>query len=269
MSSINTCIICGTESVPYFQKTFGKYGLAEVDYVRCPGCGFVYSKTHSAMSDEEWSTLNRDYHAGYQSNPENPDDPRWLARIDAQAAVINDCTELGLIPRERPWLDYAAGGGQLSESLRSLGGPTLLNYDRYMTTPEPKLKGAPEPGQFDFVITTSVFEHLRTRADLNAINALVSPSGVMGVHTLVSATVPADPAWFYLLPVHCAFFSNASMAILFGEWGYQSSLYEVNSRLWLFFRRPHREIRAILDQADLRTGKPAYFSKDGFMDYWK
>jgi hypothetical protein len=221
------------------------------------------------MTDDEWNTLNRNYHASYQSQTENTDDPRWLARIKAQAEIIDDCTHLGLIPRGRPWLDYAAGGGQLSAALSSINGLTLLNYDRYMTTPEPKPKNDPSSGEFDFVITTSVFEHIRTRRDLDAINSLVSPNGVMGVHTLVSEVVPADPNWFYYLPVHCAFFSNKAMSILFRDWGYQSSLYEVNSRLWLFFKRAHDEIRPIIDEANLRKGKPTYFSKASFMDYWK
>jgi hypothetical protein len=264
------CMICGsTESVPYFTKTFGKYGLGDVDYRECTGCDFVYSKTHDDMTDAEWGALNRDYHSGYQSNTENPDDPRWLARIDAQARVIDDCTKLGLIPQNLPWLDYAAGGGQLSTSLRAISDLTLINYDRFLPSPEPKLKGEPAAGAFDFVITTSVFEHLRTRADLEAIQSLVSSHGVMGVHTLISEKVPADPKWFYLLPVHCSFFSNKSMEILFRQWSYQSSLYEVESRLWLFFKRPYAEIQPIVDKANSRSGKQTYYAKAGFMDYWK
>jgi hypothetical protein len=261
-------MICGSkESVPHFKKTFGKYGLGVVEYRKCVGCDFVISKTHDDMTDAEWGTLNRDYHAGYQSHTENPDDPRWLARINAQARVIDDCTQLGLIPTKRPWLDFAAGGGQLSTSLRKISNLTLLNYDRYLPSPEPQ--GEPTPGAYDFVITTSVFEHIRTRPDLDAIQALVSPDGVMGVHTLVSEKVPADPDWFYLLPVHCSFFSNKSMELLFRQWGYQSSLYEVDSRLWLFFKRPYAEVQPIVDQANARKGKPTYFAKAGFMDYWK
>ncbi|MEO6610498.1 MAG: methyltransferase domain-containing protein [Aestuariivirga sp.] len=258
MSIDSTCMICGNEeSVPYFKKAFGKYGLGVVEYRKCDGCDFVFSKTHNDMTDAEWGTLNRDDHAGYQSQTENSDDPRWVARINAQASLIDDCRQLDLIPTKRPWLDFAAGGGQLSTALRKISDLTLLNYDRYLPSTEPKSE--PALGAFNFVITTSVFEHFRTRPDLDAIQALVSPEGVMGVHTLVGKQVPADPDWFYLLPVHTSFFSIKSMGLLFSQWGYKSSLYEVDSRLWPFFKRPYSEVQAILDKANARKAKPTYF----------
>ena len=43
---------------------------------------------------------------------------------------------------------------------------------------------------------------------------VVAPNGAFGMHTLVAERVPSDPAWFYLEPPHCAFFSNAAMARL-------------------------------------------------------
>ncbi|AGW91651.1 hypothetical protein N234_16600 [Ralstonia pickettii DTP0602] len=265
----NRCLVCAGPSFPYFSKRFSGFGLSDVEYTRCARCGFVLSQTHADMSDEDWSTLNAAYHSGYQSLEHNPDDPRWLARIDAQAAFIADCAHLGLIPAERPWIDYAAGGGQLSAALQRVSDRTLLNFDRYMGCPEPALKTAPMPATFDFVISTSVFEHLRTREGLDAINALVSTSGVMGLHTLVREEIPADPEWFYLLPVHCSFFTNRSMEVLFREWGYQCSIYEVESRLWLFFKRPFEEIKRVVDRANEREGKATYLFKQGFLDYWK
>ncbi|UDM51233.1 methyltransferase domain-containing protein [Cupriavidus sp. MP-37] len=221
------------------------------------------------MSEEDWATLNAAYHSGYQSLEQNPDDPRWLTRIVAQATFIADSANLGLIPAKRAWIDYAAGGGQLSAALRRVSKRALLNFDRYMQCPEPTLKTALMPGEFDFVISTSVFEHVRRREDLDAINALVSSSGVMGVHTLVREEIPADPEWFYLLPVHCSFFTNQSMELLFRQWGYQCSIYNVESRLWLFFKRPFEEIKRIVDGANGAEGQVRYLLKQGFLDYWR
>ncbi|WP_198036386.1 methyltransferase domain-containing protein [Cupriavidus taiwanensis] len=265
----NRCLICSGPSFSYFSKRFSAFGLSVVEYFQCARCGFVHSQTHADMSANEWGVLNAAYHSGYQSLEHNPDDPRWLARIDAQAAFIAESAHLGLIPEERAWVDYAAGGGQLSAALRRISKRTLLNFDRYMPCPEPALSTALMPGAFDFVISTSVLEHIRKREDLDAINALVSSSGVMGLHTLVREEIPADPEWFYLLPVHCSFFTNQSMEILIRQWGYQCSIYDVESRLWLLFKRPFEEIKCIVDEADNGGGKAPHLLKQGFLDYWK
>jgi hypothetical protein len=264
-----TCMICGGVSRRFFAKTFSSLGLSSVEYFRCIDCGFVHSETHALMSDEEWGLLNESYHLSYQNLEHNPDDPRWLARIDAQARFIADCADIGLIPQDRPWLDYAAGGGQLSYAVGRTSDYRLFNFDRFMPCPEPTLRDLPARKEFDFVISTSVFEHLRNRRDLDEVDSLVSDSGVMGLHTLVREHVPNDPDWFYLLPVHCAFFSNKSMATLFQQWGYQSSMYDVESRLWLFFKRPYEEILPIVDSANKRPGRATLLFQKGFLDYWK
>jgi cyclopropane fatty-acyl-phospholipid synthase-like methyltransferase len=49
-------------------------------------------------------------------------------------------------------------------------------------------------GSFDFVISTSVFEHLTLREHFDGINKLVYEHGVLGLHTLVRENIPCDPA---------------------------------------------------------------------------
>lgn len=185
-----------------------------------------------------------------------------------QATVIADLFALGLIPKNLPWIDFAAGGGQLSSALRAKSDAVLLNFDRYMQSPPPNPIGEPAPGNFDLVVTTSVFEHLRTRDELDSVNALVSQSGVMALHTLVREEIPRDPDWFYLLPVHCSFFSNKSMSTLFNQWGYKSSIYNLDSRLWLFFKRPAIDLTPVIEYANSR-GVHRYILSDGFEAYWK
>jgi hypothetical protein len=126
------------------------------------------------------------------------------------------------------------------------------------------------PQSFDFVLTTSVFEHIIKRQDLDNIAALVTRNGVMGLHTLVCENIPEDPNWFYLLPVHCAFHTNKSMSLLLQQWGFKSSIYNVEARLWLFFRNSSDEIQTMINQANNReNSKPVYIYKHGFVDYWK
>ncbi len=124
-------------------------------------------------------------------------------------------------------------------------------------------------GGFDFVVTTSVFEHLTRREHFDEINALVSADGVMGLHTMVRESIPPDPTWFYLLPVRCAFHTNKSMSILFEQWGYQCSIYHVEARIWFWFKSDPDQIEEIVCNANKRPHAPLYLFKRGFLDYWK
>ena len=228
-----TCLICNEPTKYFFHKNFDRYGLDRVDYHKCSSCGFVYSETHRLLSESSWSELNYACHSSYQGGDENKDDPRWLERLKAQADVLSDTAELGLVAIEGDWLDYACGDGKLSELLR--GKKNLLKYDKFMHSSG--YLNAAQLNQktelFNFVITTSVFEHLIQRQHYDDIHSLVSEKGVMGLHTLICEDVPCDKNWFYLLPVHCAFHTNKSMSILMKQWGFVESIYNVDARLWL------------------------------------
>lgn len=262
------CLICDGNMKFSFSKRFSVFGLSKVDYWCCQHCGFTISRTHAEMTVAEWESLNHEYHATYQLTESNPDDPRWIARLESQARVIRDAAEIGLIDGKGRWLDYACGDGKLSELLNQ-EGLTLLKYDRYMAREDGYLD-ADElvPRSFEFVITTSVFEHLTLREQFDSVGALVADNGVLGVHTMVCETVPRDPDWFYLLPVHCAFHTNKSMSLLLEQWGYVASVYNVDSRLWLWFKQPGR-LKRHIENANKRSDGVSYIYKHGFVDYWK
>lgn len=251
------CMICGTAMTPCFSKTFSRLGLGKVDYVKCPGCGLVISKTHHLMAPEEWNRLNSEYHS-FHGGDEAPDDTRWVERLSTQSRVIRDLWGRGLLPDDRGWVDYGCGDGKLCDMLAERG-LSVFKYDRYMEPRGDMLSDAEIERRrpFDAVITTSVFEHLRGRRELEDIHGLLSPDGVFILHTWVAETVPLDPGWFYLLPVHCAFYSNRSMDILFREWGFKSSLYHTEARMWFWFR----------DEKELDID--GFEFKKGFVDYWR
>jgi len=262
------CEICGDRSAYDFSKTFNEFGLARVDYWRCADCGFVLSKTHAEMSHEAWSEMNRLTHETYQGQEENRLDPRWKTRLAAQARALGELADASLLDAGGRWLDYGCGDGALAD-LAAGNGLTLLKHDEYMAAGDDYLpKAALKPHAFDFVITTSVFEHLTRRNQWDAIEALVAPAGALGISTLVAERVPSDPAWFYLEPPHCAFFSNAAMARLFDDWGYRASVYSVAASLWVWFRQEPAEIEAKVARLNAQASEPYHF-KAGFMDYWK
>jgi hypothetical protein len=265
------CLICNGPAHFSFAKKFGIEGLDSAEYWRCDGCGFTLSKTHAEMAPATWERINLESHSTYQGTDSDPGDPRWLPRLESQAGVLSDAADIGLLNRSGRWLDYACGDGKLTAMLDSQYGLELLKYDRYMPRGEGHLdEAALVPGGFDLVITTSVFEHLTRREHFDAINSLVSEQGVLGIHTLVCESVPVDPAWFYLVTVHCAFHTNRSMQRLFEQWGYTCSVYVVAAQLWLWFKADPAQIEARVLVANTRQeGKPIYIFKRGFVDYWK
>jgi hypothetical protein len=254
----------------FTSKDFHEYGLDTAQYWRCNDCGFVISKTHVEMSSAAWETVNIAWHASYQGKESDPRDPNWNTRLQNQVRMLHDAQEIGLLKRNGRWLDYACGDAKLSGLLLTRHNLNLLNYERYM----PQREGYIDekelvPRSFDFVVTNSVFEHFRQREQFDFVEALVSRSGVLGIHTLVCEQVPADPTWFYMNPVHCSFHTNRSMEVLFRQWNYGCSVYNVEAQLWLWFKDNPQEIEAIIQRANSRSGGPAYLFKYGFVDYWK
>jgi hypothetical protein len=222
------------------------------------------------MAPQDWETLNHDIHSDYQGTESDPRDPKWFSRLQKQARLLNDAQEVGLLNREDRWLDYACGDGKISDMLRTRYNLNLMKHERYMPTTEGYLEEKElGPRSFDFVITTAVFEHLCHREQFDFIENLVAKDGVLGLHTLVCEHVPADPTWFYLNPVHCACHTNRSMQVLFEQWGYTSSVYHVDSQLWLWFKQDPDAVEAKVKQANLRADGPTYIFKRGFVDYWK
>ena len=263
------CVICNGVMFYSFSKIFNALGLTKVDYWRCEDCGFSMSKTHADMTASEWASLNHEYHSTFHGKEFCPDDPRWIMRLQTQAKVLDDSATIGLLNGGGQWLDYACGDGKLSVLLEN-EGRKLLNYDRYMPSREGYLNDDQISGsQFDFVITTSVFEHFTRKNTSTQSRHWLPRIGVLGLHTLVCETVPRDASWFYLLPVHCAFHTNKSMSLLFRQWGYASSVYNVDARLWLWFKEPLRIYRAEFTMRIVEPNGPTYILKDGFMDYWK
>jgi SAM-dependent methyltransferase len=269
------CFICQGSCVPYFSKSFAFHGLSLVEYVKCTACGLVISKTHFEMPQSQWERLNEAYHAAYLGTTASNDDPRWLERLDQQRSLIEKFYDAGVIAHQLPWLDYGCGDGKLSQLLaeRQL---SLLNFDRYcipsvahqskVYLSEVELSRT----KYDLVVSTSVFEHVRSIETLDEMNRLVSPNGVFAIHTWAGATVPVDPGWFYLLPVHCVFYSNRSMQLLFRRWGYAASVYHVGARMWLWFRKP--PVAAIQDAVarfNAAGGFKEFFYKEDFVDYWQ
>lgn len=250
------CFVCGGEMSPFMKKFFGMEHLDTCEYVRCENCGLVIAKTLYEMPRSRWEKLNRECHAAYQNTDALDVDPRWLERLQAQAKVLNELVNVGIIEKSARAVDYGAGDGKLSDMCK----PWLMKFDEYMARPNENYLTELKPASFDFVITCSVFEHLLGAADVEKIFALLKSDGIMALHTLICEEIPRDPNWFYLQPVHCTFWTNAAMKIIFRQYNFKACAYHVESRLWLMFRDAERI---------LRLKNSEWILAEDFVDYWK
>ncbi len=263
------CIICGGRTRPYFTKDFGGIcNLEQVRYRQCADCGFSFSATHYALSDNDWGTLNERYHLGFFGRDECADDPRWFERLSQQSEVLLCLESSGIFPADLPYYDYGCGDGKLADMLASKG-MLVRKYDKflggdnsvYLTDEEVRRQ------KFGLVINTSVMEHVRDLQTLDEIADSVHPTrGVLAMHTWVGRVVPRDDLWFYLLPVHISFFTNKAMEILFSRWGFVASVYVVAPRMWFLFREEDLARKAY---EQLKTMRNDVFHKVGFVDYWQ
>lgn len=264
------CAICNKPTEPFLEKTFEIPFPFEVHYRKCTHCGFVISATHHAMSDAEKDRLNSAYHADH-SGENNPNDPNWLTRIEAQADTICRAAQGGLIDMKGDWLDYGSGSGRLSDLIAARRGASPRRFDAYpdlFDVDYSSLDAIPQ-NAFALTINSAVFEHLSHRGEWDSVDRTVAPDGVLALHTLVREEIPRDPDWFYYLPVHSAFFTNTAMSLLHAQWGYTASVYDVEARLWLWFRKPPEAIEACVATINQAEGRERYLFKTGFLDYWK
>lgn len=255
------CQICKGNFRYYFTKTFESEILNEVEYLKCDYCGFVRADTIYNLKEAEWNKLNYEFHFNYQHSDRNLEDLKWIMRIEMQSNILKQLADLNIINLNKS-LDYGCGDAKLSKAIKKISDYNLLNYDKYMNDVTYLKCDELRKKHFDFLITTSVFEHILDITDLDNIVDLIHDKGVMALHTLISEDIPKDPKWFYLYPVHVSFFTNKSMELLFEKWGFQSSLYHPESQLWFFFKENKEFEQEFLNKNSL-------FYKKGFMDYWK
>jgi hypothetical protein len=267
-SETTPCLVCGSSTVPHTVKRWGgTLGLGDVLMARCVRCGFVQAETIYAMSEERWERLNVECHSLYQGSDENPTDPRWLERMTAQRDVLAALHRLDLTPPGKPWLDWGAGDAKLSEMLRP-ECVQLDSFDAYMGGPDYLTQEDLKPRSFGLVISTSVFEHVRSLEPLDDMERLVADGGIFAIHTLIAEEVPGDPDWFYYQAPHVSFFTNDSMAYLFERWGYRSSVYHLPSKLWFCLKEPEERAREIAAKLNAETGTEDSIPGAGFVGYW-
>jgi hypothetical protein len=85
-------------------------------------------------------------------------------------------------------------------------------------------------------------------------------------HTLVCESIPQDPSWFYLTPLHVTFFTNRAMEIVLRRAGFSGCVYASAERMWV-----STVLNADAFKSQLASLQPGYslVFKEAFVDYWK
>lgn len=260
------CIICSDEMLSHFKKHFNQYSLHDVEYERCPSCGFSASATHFEMSAGKWGHVNAAYHSDSFAREDNPYNRNQ--RYFNQSLMLHLLSKNDLVAKGS-WLDWGSGIGSLSHQLEINFGIALYSFDKFT---EPRFYPVGQTDLiirgYDLVTSTAVFEHVRDRETLDEIESYVGEGGCLGIHTLVRGEIPADPDWMYLLPVHCAFHTNKSMNILMRQWGYTCSIYNEHAKMWVWFKRDAQKVEREVAELNASLGWEYLHFKTGFMDYW-
>lgn len=268
------CFICYSNTEYYFTKIYDKEpeksimeAMGKADFYKCINCGFTFSKTYQELTEEQFTSLNYKAHS-YHENIEN---------IGNQPPYLEQATMFAVLAKNKiidasTLIDFAGGYGAMSRTLQKYFSIDLPVYEPYIQTDGfLNYISTQDLSSYKTVINSAMFEHVRSRDNLEVVNSLVDTSGGGGslvVHTVVCENIPQDPSWFYLVPMHCALHTNMSMSILMEQWGYKASIYCLSAKSWVLLRSIEGVKRKVEEiNKELQTEYLIY--KKGFVDYWK
>lgn len=269
------CIICDSKCSYFFSKEYTEApfndfmrDIGPVDYFKCEHCGFVLSKTHMDLENAKWNNLNDLFHHFIEDvkNEKKGNQPPYAE----QAMMINLLSKKGIIDVNTV-VDFAAGYGTLSKILSKYHSINLPIFDPYIQSENSnQYINLSELKTYKTVINSAFFEHVLRRNDLDQVDKIVDKDGCLIIHTVICERIPNDPNWFYLWPpVHTAFHTNKSMAILMEQWGYSSSIYCPQSKCWVLLKTHNHTIEEKIEALNQELQNTWFYFKKGFVDYWK
>ncbi len=175
-------------------------------YLRCIGCGFIFTTDLNALSDAEMAVII--YNADYvRVDPDLLEArPRFLS-----GRIAENLQAVSVHPRG---LDYGGGNGLFATLMRERG------FD--ITCYDPYFSDATIPSsQFDLVTAFEVMEHSRDpRGTLSAMLELLAEQGAILFTTTLQPRA-VTPDWWYIAPRngHVSLFTETSLIALASSCG--------------------------------------------------
>ncbi len=201
-----TCAVCGQRTYAFDRAlVLGKYN---VQYFRCPTCGFVQTETPYWLQ-ESYSEAITSTDIGLVS--------RNLLARDVTRAVI-----LTLFSANGQFIDYGGGYGMLVRLMRDAGfdfyhhDPYTINlFARHF---EAKNEGH---GQYELLTAFEVFEHLPNPLD-ECARMLTFSRSILFSTKLLPARNPEPNDWWYYSPEHgqhVALYTKRALEVLARRFG--------------------------------------------------
>ena len=175
MCDFISCLICNSKMEYYFSKTYVEkpysdfmQEIGKVDYYKCQNCGFVISKTHVEMENQQWEKINSIHHYWEKEKRNNlesgKNEPTHQPPYLQQASMINLLQYNGILSKEN-LLDFAGGYGTLQNILEKYYNIDSLIYDPFVNLSGKKYVKTDELGKYKTVLNSAMFEHIRSRKD--------------------------------------------------------------------------------------------------------
>lgn len=211
-----TCPLCARAAAPFAP------GAAR-GAARCAACRLTFVPPERQLAPEA-------ERARYAEHRNDPRDAGYREFLDRLLAPL--CERL---PPGAEGLDFGCGPGPTASVMLGERGFRVRDWDPFFRADETALAR-----DYDFIVCTEVFEHLRRPGEtLDRLDALLRPGGLLGVMTLLLEADDAFATWWYAAdPTHIAFYKAETL-----EWVARSRGWalELLPRGAAVFRKPARE----------------------------
>jgi SAM-dependent methyltransferase len=173
--------------------------------LRCGTCALTFVPPERLLSPEAEK-------ARYETHENRPDDPGYRAFLDRLLLPLSQRLSPGA-----EGLDFGCGPGPTASVMMRERGFAMTDYDPYFVPDEAALSR-----QYDFIVCTEVFEHLRRPAEtIGLLDRLLRTNGVLAIMTALLADDDGFATWWYSQdPTHIVFYKEETLRWLAASKGW-------------------------------------------------
>ncbi|MFO8000902.1 MAG: class I SAM-dependent methyltransferase [Marinilabilia sp.] len=179
-------------------------GRLQRRYLHCNRCQLIFTHPADLPGKEE-------ERARYEEHENTIEAPGYVK-------FLNQAIEptLPFLSTDMKGLDFGSGPGPTLSQLLARQHILCLDYDPIFGPELPQ-------GPFDFIFSTEAFEHFHNpREEMDRIDQLLKPDGILTVMTMFRPSAEEFPKWFYPGDhTHVTFFHPETFNFICREWNYR------------------------------------------------